>query len=154
MHHKIKYLILFLFVNFGGLGLGSWLMNNGPMTSWYLNLNKAPWTPPGWVFGAAWTSIMICFSIYLIFLFTKQYSQKKIFLFSIQFILNVSWNYLFFNKQEVFIALISITLLTALIFFLFFHYYKELKKVSYLLLPYMIWLCIATSLNLYILIHN
>jgi tryptophan-rich sensory protein len=151
---KTKYLILFLFINFGGLALGSWLMNNGPNTDWYLNLTKAPWTPPGWVFGAAWTSIMICFSIYLIFLFTKNYNQKKLFLFGIQFILNVSWNYLFFNKHEIFISLISITLLTALIFFLFFHYYKALKKVSYLLLPYMIWLCIATSLNLYILIHN
>ena len=151
---KTKYFILFLFINFGGLALGSWLMNNGPNTDWYLNLTKAPWTPPGWVFGAAWTSIMICFSIYLIFLFTKNYNQKKLFLFSIQFILNVSWNYLFFNKHEIFISLISITLLTALIFFLFFHYYKALKKVSYLLLPYMIWLCIATSLNLYILIHN
>jgi len=151
---KTKYLILFLFINFGGLALGSWLMNNGPSTDWYLNLTKAPWTPPGWVFGAAWTSIMICFSIYLIFLFTKNYNQKKLFLFGIQFILNVSWNYLFFNKHEIFISLISITLLTALIFFLFFHYYTALKKVSYLLLPYMIWLCIATSLNLYILIHN
>lgn len=151
---KTKYLILFLFINFGGLALGSWLMNNGPNTEWYLNLTKAPWTPPGWVFGAAWTSIMICFSIYLIFLFTKNYNQKKLFLFSLQFILNVSWNYLFFNKHEIFISLISIILLTALIFFLFFHYYKELNKVSYLLLPYMIWLCIATSLNLYILIHN
>ena len=151
---KTKYLILFLFINFGGLALGSWLMNNGPNTDWYLNLTKAPWTPLGWVFGAAWTSIMICFSIYLIFLFTKDYNQKKLFLFSIQFILNVSWNYLFFNKHEIFISLISITLLTALIFFLFFHYYKALKKISYLLLPYMIWLCIATSLNLYILIHN
>lgn len=151
---KTKYLILFLFINFGGLALGSWLMNNGPNTDWYLNLTKAPWTPPGWVFGAAWTSIMICFSIYLIFLFTKNYNQKKLFLFGIQFILNVSWNYLFFNKHEIFISLISITLLTALIFFLFFHYYTALKKVSYLLLPYMIWLCIATSLNLYILIHN
>lgn len=151
---KTKYLILFLFINFGGLALGSWLMNNGPSTDWYLNLTKAPWTPPGWVFGAAWTSIMICFSIYLIFLFTKNYNQKKLFLFGIQFILNVSWNYLFFNKHEIFISLISITLLTALIFFLFFYYYTALKKVSYLLLPYMIWLCIATSLNLYILIHN
>ena len=152
--NKTKYLILFLFINFGGLALGSWLMNNGPNTDWYLNLTKAPWTPSGWVFGAAWTSIMICFSIYLIFLFTKNYNHKKLFLFGIQFILNVSWNYLFFNKHEIFISLISITLLTALIFFLFFHYYKALKKVSYLLLPYMIWLCIATSLNLYILIHN
>jgi len=152
--NKTKYLILFLFINFGGLALGSWLMNNGPNTDWYLNLTKAPWTPPGWVFGAAWTSIMIFFSIYLTFLFTKNYNQKKLFLFSIQFLLNVSWNYLFFNKHEIFTAFISIILLTALIFFLFFHYYKAHKKVSFLLLPYMIWLCIATSLNLYILIHN
>jgi benzodiazapine receptor len=146
--------MLFLFINFGGLAIGSWLMNSGPMTDWYLNLSKAPWTPPGWVFGAAWTSIMICFSIYLLYFFTKKYTRKKLLLFIIQVLLNVSWNYIFFNQQQVLFALIIITLLTALIFYLFLSYLKEQKKVSYLLLPYMIWLCIATSLNLYILIHN
>ena len=146
--------MLFLFINFGGLAIGSWLMNNGPMTDWYLSLSKAPWTPPGWVFGAAWTSIMICFSIYLLYFFTKKYTRKKSLLFIIQVLLNVSWNYIFFNQQQVLFALIIITLLTALIFYLFLSYLKEQKKVSYLLLPYMIWLCIATSLNLYILIHN
>ena len=151
---KFKYLILFLFINFGGLSFGSWLMNNGPMTTWYLSLIKAPWTPPGWVFGAAWTSIMICFSIYLLYFFTKKYTRKKLLLFIIQVLLNVSWNYIFFNQQQVLFALIIITLLTALIFYLFLSYLKEQKKVSYLLLPYMIWLCVATSLNLYILIHN
>ena len=67
----IKYLVIFLFINFGGLALGSWLMNNGPRSLWYIELNKAPWTPPGWVFGVAWTLIMICFSIYLSYLFTQ-----------------------------------------------------------------------------------
>ena len=129
-------------------------MNNGPMTSWYLNLNKAPWSPPGWVFGFAWTSIMVCFSIYLMSLFTKNYNNKKRFLFIIQVVLNVSWNYIFFNQHQVLFALIIIILLSALIFYLFFTYLNEQKKISYLLLPYMIWLCIATSLNLYILIHN
>ena len=146
--------MLFLFINFGGLAFGSWLMNNGTNTDWYLNLSKAPWTPPGWVFGAAWTTIMICFSIYLLYFFTKKYTRKKLLLFIIQVLLNVSWNYIFFNQQQVLIALIIITLLTALIFYIFLSYLKEQKKVSYLLLPYMIWLCIATSLNLYILIHN
>ena len=46
MIEKFKYLILFLIINFGGLALGSWLMNNGPNSDWYLNLDKAPWTPP------------------------------------------------------------------------------------------------------------
>lgn len=147
-------LLLFLTINFGGLALGSWLMNNGPMTDWYLNLNKAPWTPPGWVFGAAWTTIMICFSFYLTSLFLKNYQKKKLILYGIQVVLNISWNYFFFNLHEVLIGLTTIILLTVLIFYFFLAYFKEQQKRSYLLLPYMIWLCIATSLNLYILIAN
>lgn len=151
---KAKYLILFLIVNFGGLALGSFLMDNGPESFWYEGLNKAPWTPPGWVFGVAWTAIMICFSFYLTSLFTKKYTQKKLSLYIIQVIFNISWNFIFFNQHQILFALIVITLLTALIFYLFLNYFKELQKMSYLLLPYIIWLCIATSLNLYILVHN
>ena len=154
MIEKFKYLILFLIINFGGLALGSWLMNNGPNSDWYLNLDKAPWTPPGWVFGAAWTTIMVCFSVYLVFLFIKNFSKKKLILFIIQVLLNVSLNYIFFNQRLVLFALVTITLLTSVIFYLFITYYKEQKRFSFLLLPYMVWLCIATSLNLYILIHN
>lgn len=154
MKRNSSYLILFLLINFGGLALGSWLMNEGPMTDWYFNLNKAPWTPPGWVFGAAWTTIMICFSFYLTSLFVNNYQKKKLFLYGFQVILNISWNYIFFNIHQVFLALVVIFLLTALIFYFFITYCKEQKKKSYLLLPYMIWLCIATSLNLYILIYN
>ncbi|WP_289045275.1 TspO/MBR family protein [uncultured Olleya sp.] len=149
-----KALVLFLIINFSGLAIGSWLMNNGPLTDWYLNLNQAPWTPPGWVFGVAWTLIMICFSVYLAYLLNTKKTNLPILLFVIQFILNVSWNYVFFNQQMVLVGLIIISLLTVLIFFFFFNYKKDLKKRSYLLLPYMIWMLIATSLNAYILINN
>ena len=151
---QVKLTFLFLILNFGGLAIGSWLMNNGPMTDWYTNLNQASWTPPGWVFGVAWTSIMICFSLYLGKLFTKDYRSKLIFVFLVQFILNVSWNYIFFNQRLVLFGLITIVLLTALIFYYFFKLSKNTSYYKFLLLPYMIWLCIATSLNLYILIHN
>jgi len=70
-----KLVLLFILINFGGLAIGGWLMNNGPSTEWYINLNQAPWTPPGWIFGVAWTSIMICFSVYLAYIF-KDYSSK------------------------------------------------------------------------------
>ena len=151
----ITYFFIFLAINFGGLAFGSWLMNNGPTSDWYINLNKAPWTPPGWVFGAAWTTIMICFSIYLAKLFTSEKDNKVISIaFLIQFILNVSWNFFFFNLHLVFLALIGIILLTALIFYFYFNLSKNTKKYKFLLLPYMIWLCIATSLNLYVLVYN
>ena len=151
---KTKITLLFLVVNFGGLAIGSWLMNNGPMTDWYTNLDQASWTPPGWVFGVAWTSIMICFSIYLGQLFTKDYRLKLTYIFLLQFILNISWNFIFFNQHLVLFGLITIVLLTSLIFYYFFKLSKNTGNYKFLLLPYMIWLCIATSLNLYILIHN
>jgi benzodiazapine receptor len=151
---QVKLTLLFLMINFGGLAIGSWLMNNGPMTDWYTNLNQAPWSPPGWVFGVAWTLIMICFSIYLGDLFIRNYSLKLTFIFFIQFILNVSWNYFFFNQYLILFGFIVIALLTSLLFYYFFKLSKKTSNYKYLLLPYMIWLCIATSLNLYILIHN
>jgi benzodiazapine receptor len=151
---QLNLTLLFLIINFGGLAIGSWLMNNGPLTEWYTNLNQAPWSPPGFVFGIAWTIIMICFSIYLGRLFIKAYRPKLIVIFSIQFILNVSWNYIFFNQHLVLFGLITIILLTALICYYFFQLSEKIRHYKFLLLPYIIWLCIATSLNLYILIHN
>ncbi len=152
---KAKYIILFLIINFGGLALGSWLMNDGPITDWYQQLNKAPWTPPSWVFGTAWTIIMICFSIYLAYLFSIRNSTYVKTLFVIQVILNISWNYIFFNQHMITLGLGVLVGLTLLIFYLFISFQDEfLGKIRYLLLPYMIWLCIATSLNAYILFNN
>lgn len=151
---QLRLTLVFFVINFGGLAIGSWLMNNGPMTDWYINLNQAPWTPSGWVFGFAWTTIMICFSIYLGKLFLSNNTSINKIIFFIQFVLNVSWNYIFFNQHQVTFGLITIILLTSLLFIYFFKLSDSIGKFKYLLLPYMIWLCIATSLNLYILIHN
>lgn len=146
---------LFIVLNFGGLTIGNWLMNDGPNTSWYLDLNKAPWTPPGWVFGFAWTIIMLFFSFYLAKLFNSYFTKFLLVLFTLEIILNVSWNFIFFNQHLVLLALIIILLLTSLIFYIFFKFKSgAIKQLRWLLLPYMIWLCIASSLNLYILIHN
>lgn len=153
----MKQLLLFLIfsvINFGGLAFGSWLMDNGPLSDWYTNLNQAPWTPPGWIFGVAWTIIMLCFSVYLSKLFTVIKTKQLITVYILQVILNVSWNFIFFNLHQVLFALMTIILLTVVIFYMFFKYKKTANNISFLLLPYMVWLIIATSLNAYILIYN
>ena len=58
-------LFIFLVINFGALAVGGYFTNDAVTSDWYLEMEKAPWTSLGWVFGAAWTAIMICFSIYL-----------------------------------------------------------------------------------------
>ena len=150
----LKNIFIFLVINFGALYVGTLLMNNGPQTNWYMNLNKAPWTPPGWVFGVAWTTIIFCFSIYMAYLINILLNTKIIILFSVQFILNVIWNYIFFNQHLVSIGLLVIIALTAIVTIMLYDFRKTLKLKSLLILPYFIWLCIATSLNMYILIHN
>ncbi|UKM63681.1 tryptophan-rich sensory protein [Flavobacteriaceae bacterium GSB9] len=151
----LKYIIFFLVINFAGLAIGTWLMDNGPQTVWYLNLNKAPWTPPGWVFGTAWTTIMLCFSIYMAFLYKRlPGSTTLIALFTLQFILNVLWNYIFFNKHFIAAGLACIILLTLVIFKFIFDYKGIMNKKTILILPYFVWLCVATSLNAYILSNN
>mgnify|MGYP000303446704 CR=1 FL=1 len=151
---RLQYTILFIIINFCSLGIGSWLMGSGANSDWYLSLNKAPWTPPGWVFGVAWTTIMICFSIYLANLFLKSRNQKSLLLYTIQVVLNISWSYIFFNQQLILFGLVVICSLTLLIFYFFEYEKKVVKKSRLLLFPYMIWLLIATSLNAYIYFFN
>ena len=153
----MKQFLLFLIfsvINFGGLAFGSWLMDNGPLSDWYTNLNQAPWTPPGWIFGVAWTIIMLCFSVYLSKLFTVIKTKQLITVYILQVVLNVSWNFIFFNLHQVLFAIMTIILLTVVIFYMFIKYKKTANNISFLLLPYMVWLIIATSLNAYILIYN
>lgn len=151
----IKRIILFLILNFSALAIGGLFTGSGVSSDWYQNLNKAPWTPPGWVFGASWTLIMISFAIYMAYLFKIQSDRKKIIaLFSIQWILNISWNPIFFYLQEILFGMISISLLTILITYFLYSFRKQLNIKSLLLSPYLVWLIIATSLNGYILFFN
>lgn len=151
----VKKFLLWLIINFAALGIGGLFTNTGVTSDWYDRLAKAPWTPPGWVFGAAWTSIMICFAIYM----TKCWAQAKstkqlLFLYLFQWALNVGWNPVFFYFHQVFAALIIIVLLTILIGFLILYYRKLAGVYTLFLLPYFIWLLIATSLNAYVLLNN
>ncbi|GAA4896360.1 TspO/MBR family protein [Flaviramulus aquimarinus] len=150
----IKYTVVFLIINFGALAIGNWLMDNGPQTEWYTSLNKAPWTPPGWFFGLAWSTIMICFSIYMAYLYKLVPNTKLKILFTTQFILNVIWGFFFFNQHMVALGLICIVSLTFIIGKFLFDYKSLLKTKSLLIAPYFIWLIVATSLNAYILIFN
>jgi len=151
----IKRVILFLVLNFSALAIGGSFTGKGVPSVWYQNLDKAPWTPPGWVFGFAWTLIMICFAIYMAYLLVDSSNRKKIILlYFFQWILNVAWNPIFFYFQEVLAGFITISLLTILITYFLFHFRNDLKIKSIFIAPYFIWLIIATSLNGYILLFN
>jgi tryptophan-rich sensory protein len=151
----IYNLTIFLILNFGALALGSFFTRKAVTSQWYINLKKAPWTPPGWVFGSAWTIIMICFSFYITFLWPVIENKNFLLtLFVAQWVLNIGWNPTFFYLKKVLAGLIIIAGLTLIIGFFLLFYWSELGLKSALIFPYFIWLVIATSLNVYIYLNN
>jgi len=151
----IYRLIIFLALNFAALAIGGLFTGQGVPSDWYVELVKAPWTPPGWVFGAAWTTIMICFGVYLALLWpTVENKPLLIGLFVVQWILNVAWNPVFFYYHQVLGGFLLISTLTLLVGFFLYRYWPELRYKSLLILPYFVWLMIAASLNAYIFVKN
>lgn len=150
-----KPLLIFLILNFAALGLGGFLMGGEVQGEWYLGLNKAPWTPPGWVFGAAWTTIMICFAFYMTAAWGKvENKQFLVGLFALQWLLNVAWNPVFFKFHQAAFGLVLIVLLTLLVGYFLFGFISQLRWNVLWVAPYFLWLLVATSLNAYILVKN
>ena len=147
---------IFLISNFSALYIGAFLMDDGPRTDWYLSLKKAPWSPPSWMFPTAWMLIMFLFSIYMTKLSSLRsfLNNKLLLLYTIQWILNVGWNYIFFSQHQTLTGLIVITLLLLSVAYFTFKFKSEVKQYSWLIFPYFIWMIIATSLNTYIVLNN
>jgi tryptophan-rich sensory protein len=155
----MKKLLLFLAilaVNFGGLAIGGWFTGPGVQSDWYANLPQAPWTPPGWVFGAAWTVVMLGFSWFCFDVLRQTEGQSTlrnrwIKRLTVAWILNVGWNPLFFTLHWVGVALLEIILLCGTIVWLGIESKRQTggNRSLWGLPPYLIWLCIAISLNAY-----
>jgi tryptophan-rich sensory protein len=148
--------IIFLALNFLALAIGGQFTGSGVSSDWYQTINKAPWTPPGWVFGAAWTTIMICYAFYLKSLIENVKSQSKTIyiLYGIQWVLNIIWNPIFFYFQYDVLALLVISALQVVLIITFLRYFRVQHYYNLLLLPYLIWLFTAISLNAYIVFYN
>jgi benzodiazapine receptor len=148
---------VFLLLNFAALAIGGFVLGNPAANVWYQHLNKAPWTPPGWVFGFAWFSIMVLYAAFMYYS-TKAASPstRKFFyiLFALQWVLNVGWNPVFFRMHWVGFGLIVLLLLTFLVCYFTWYGFKMGFYKGLLMLPYFVWLLIATSLNLFVLFEN
>ena len=154
----IARLVLFFILNFGALTLGALLMGENPgENNWYQGLNKAPWTPPGWMFGVAWTIIMVCFSFYMAMIsvnFKGKLLQQLGILFILQWILNVGWNPVFFHFNWVLLGAIMIFLLIIVLVSIQLNFGGKKLILRLLIFPYLIWLIVAFSMNVFVLVKN
>ena len=125
---------------------------------WYNALNNSVITPDGWVFGVAWTILyaLLGIALFLIMNNTKtRHSKTKAYvLFVAQLILNFLWTYLFFGLHMIVASVLCLVVLLGISIWMAIAFKPISKSASYLVWPYVIWLCFALYLNGTILLLN
>lgn len=129
------------------------LITKNNISTWYINLNKSNLTPPSYYFGIVWTLIyaILGYIAWLVWQ-TKNAILKKLYIF--QMLLNWLWTPVFFGMHQTQIAVMVLMLLLILVLLLAIKAFRLNKIISFLLIPYLIWLIFAFYLNLYIAINN
>jgi tryptophan-rich sensory protein len=149
--------LLFLIIICEGVGLLGTIFTLPSITTWYMALNKAPFNPPSWIFGPAWTTLYFLMGLSLFLLLQKKLKKQKNFLvilFAVQLFLNFLWSVIFFGMHLPLIAFVEIIFLWISIALLIVDFWKYSKPAAVLLIPYLCWVSFASVLNLFVALLN
>jgi translocator protein len=138
-------------------GFGSTVFTINSIPTWYASLNKPWFSPPNVVFAPVWTILYILMGVALFLIWRSPRNRTRdsgIALFAAQLAVNVIWTFAFFGLQNTLYGLLSIIPLWILIAATIYQFYKVEKWASYLLVPYIAWVSIATALNASVYLLN
>ena len=142
-------LIISLIVVYAVGFIGSLFTSPNTGTEWYQSV-KPSLTPPSIVFPIVWNALffLIGISLYLAWTNTDKKGKKMVALvFAINFALNILWSVFYFGLKNPVLASVEILFLIASIILMITTTYKINRKSSWLLWPYLIWVCFATILS-------
>ena len=137
---------------------GVFFTPHGDSDLWYDLLVKSNLTPPGVVFGAAWTVLyaLLGFALFLV-IKSARGKAEKIFayvLFASQMLLNAGWTYLFFGLHMTGFALVVLLALFIVSIWMARVFNGIDRKAMLLVVPYLLWMMFAFYLNAYIVLMN
>jgi tryptophan-rich sensory protein len=139
------------------VGFGSSLFMGNSIETWYAALNKPWFTPPNALFAPVWTALYVLMGVALFLVWRAPRNRTRdigIALFAVQLAVNAIWTLAFFGLRNILNGILTIVPLWILIAATIYQFYKVDKKASYLLLPYIAWVTIATALNVSIYLLN
>jgi len=126
--------------------------------NWYQHLIKPTWSPPAWLFGPVWTFLYVLIFISFAKVFIMLYQKQISFLVALPFILNLIFNFSFtyfqFGLKNNVLAAVDILLVLITLIWAIVAIYPHLRWISYIQLPYLIWVSFATVLQLTITYLN
>jgi tryptophan-rich sensory protein len=141
-------LVLALLVPNAAGGVGA-LATASSVNTWYRDLRKPSWQPPGWLFGPVWTTLYTLMGIasWLVSRSRSPRKERALRLYGWQLGLNTLWSVLFFGLRRPDLALVEIVPLWGSILATLTNFYRVNPVAGLLLLPYQLWTTFATALN-------
>ena len=125
---------------------------------WYEKLRKPSWTPPDYLFGTFWFSIYCFIALSYCYVFYQfslgQISSTVLIPFILNLFVHVVFVLALFTLRNNIFTLINISLVLITLIWAIFAIYPIYKWVALINTPYLIWVIIATTLQLTITYLN
>lgn len=126
--------------------------------NWYSLLIKPSWAPPSWLFGPVWAFLYILIAISFGRVFILTYQKQILFSIALPFILNLLFNFAFtplqFGLKNLLFATIDILLVLFTLIWAMIAIYPSGKWITYIQIPYLIWVSFASVLQITITYLN
>jgi len=126
--------------------------------TWYASLVKPSWAPPSWLFGPVWSVLYIIIFITYGYVFYQVITGKLPRIIALPFVLNLFFNAIFtpiqFGLKNNLLATIDIFLVLGTLIWALIVIYPHIRWIALMNIPYLIWVCFATILQVSITVLN
>ena len=127
-------------------GSGIWTSSS---PGWYGTLNRPPWQPPDFVFGLIWPYNFIVLGI-ASYRISNSLTRNETIIwlscFALSVVAALSWAYNFYVPHNLQFAALSLGATAVLTIPMLFLAFRSSLGLGFALLPYQIWVAIATTL--------
>jgi tryptophan-rich sensory protein len=138
----IGILLVFIYA----FGSGIWTSSS---PGWYASLNRPPWQPPDFVFGLIWPYNFILLGISAVRI-SNTLSRNEVVVwlscFALSVIAALSWAYNFYVPHNLQFAAFSLGATALLTLPLIILTFRASVALGFALLPYQVWVTVATTL--------
>lgn len=116
--------------------------------SWYEELDKPSWTPPGWVFPVVWMALYVTMAWTAMRIAQIDGSQQALAFWAVQIAFNTLWSPVFFGLKRMRAAMIVLCFLWVAVAATMISFAQLDPLAGALFAPYLLWVTIAGALNL------
>lgn len=139
-------------------GLIGSIFTTPAIPNWYATLQKPAFTPPNAAFAPVWVTLYLLMGIAVFLVWRKGLNREGVkpalAIFLAQLILNILWSVMFFGLHSLVGGVVIILLLWVAILINILRFFKLSVAAGWLLIPYIVWVSIASALNVSVWLLN